>query len=154
MKKQSETMEIDHVQSDTNLALIKEFFKYYEAEDLAGLRLVLSPDIEWIVPGHHPLAGVKKGINEVLAYIIELKKSKFHADVKIVASNSDYVIDCHRGWGSHNGRTIDMTWVLLYKIEDGKIIKIQTYPEDQYAMDDFFWSVYNLKPIPDRLETN
>ncbi len=147
-------MHTDQVKADTNLALVKEFFKYYEAEDIAGLRVVLAPEIEWKVPGHHPLAGVKKGISEVLSYIIELKKSNFHADVKIVASNDNFVIDCHRGWGSHNDRSIDMSWVLLYEIKDNRIIRIQTYPEDQYAMDDFFWCAYKLKPIPDRLNPN
>ena len=49
-----------------NVAIVKQFFKYYENNDILGLREIFSPDIEWIVPGHHPLAGIKKGIEEII----------------------------------------------------------------------------------------
>ena len=46
-----------------------------------------------------------------------------------------------------------MNWTLLYEIEKGKIKKIQTFPGDQHSMDNFYWSVYELKDIPERLKT-
>ncbi len=134
-----------------NIAIVKQFFKYYKNNDVVGLREIFSPDIEWHVPGHHPLAGTKRGVEEVIAYYTQLQKAKFKAEVIILEGNDDHVIDCHRGWASVGDLKLDMNWVLLYKIKDGKIQSMQNFPSDQHAADAFFWKVYKLKDIPDRL---
>ncbi len=136
-----------------NVAIVKQFFKYYGSGDIVGLREIFDPDVEWIVPGHHPLAGVKKGIEEVIAYYKQLQKANFKAEVLILEGNDEYVIDCHRGWARVGDVKLDMNWVLLYKIENGKIKSMQNFPGDQHEADDFFWKVYKLKEIPDRLKT-
>ena len=134
-----------------NVAIVKQFFKYYEKNDILGLREIFAPDIEWHVPGHHPLAGTKKGIEEVIAYYKQLQKANFKAEVIILEGNDNHVIDCHRGWAKVGDERLDMTWVLLYTIENDKIKSMQNFPGDQHAADAFFWKVYNLKDIPDRL---
>ena len=134
-----------------NVAIVKQFFKYYEKNDILGLREIFSPEIEWHVPGHHPLAGTKKGIEEVIAYYKQLQKANFKAEVIVLEGNDNHVIDCHRGWAKVGGERLDLTWVLLYTIENDKIKSMQNFPGDQHAADAFFWKVYKLKDIPDRL---
>ena len=134
-----------------NVAIVKQFFKYYEKNDILGLREIFSPEIEWHVPGHHPLAGTKKGIEEVIAYYKQLQKANFKAEVIVLEGNDNHVIDCHRGWAKVDGERLDLTWVLLYTIENDKIKSMQNFPGDQHAADAFFWKVYKLKDIPDRL---
>lgn len=140
-----------NVAAQENIAIVKQFFKYYEKHDVVGLREIFAPDIEWNVPGHHPLAGVKKGVEEVIAYYVQLQKANFKAEVIVLEGNEDHVIDCHRGWAKVGDHKLDMNWVLLYTIENGKIKSMQNFPGDQQAADDFFWKVYKLKQIPDRL---
>jgi len=135
-----------------NIAIVKQFFKYYGKNDILGLREIFAPDIEWIVPGHHPLAGTKKGVEEVIAYYKQLQKANFKAEVIILEGNENYVIDCHRGWAEVGNIKLNMNWVLLYTIENGKIKSMQNFPADQHAADAFFWQVYKLKEIPDRLQ--
>ena len=134
-----------------NVAIVKQFFKYYKKNDIVGMREIFAPDIEWHVPGHHPLAGTKKGIEEVIAYYKQLQKANFKAEVIVLEANDNHVIDCHRGWAKVGDHKLDMNWVLLYTIENGKIKSMQNYPGDQHAADAFFWKVYTLKDIPDRL---
>ncbi|MDN3685174.1 hypothetical protein QW180_22660 [Vibrio sinaloensis] len=43
----------------------------------------------------------------------------------ILAANDTYVIDAHRGWSTAEGEQIDVNWVLLYQIKDGKIQRVQ-----------------------------
>jgi len=140
-----------NVAAQENIAIVKQFFKYYEKNDVVGLREIFADDIEWHVPGHHPLAGLKKGVEEVIAYYKQLQRANFKAEVIILEGNDDHVIDCHRGWARVGDHKLDMNWVLLYTIEDGKIKSMQNFPGDQHAADDFFWKVYKLKQIPDRL---
>lgn len=144
--------EKDHIIQE-NVALVRQFFKYYAKGDIVGLRSIMSQDVEWNVPGRHPLAGTKKGIEEVIAYYNQLQKANFKAEVMILEGNENYVIDCHRGWAKLQGFAIDIKWVLLYTIENGKIKSMTTFPSDQHAADAYFWNVYKLKPIPDRLES-
>lgn len=146
-------MDISNVIADDNLGIVKEFFKHYGSGDIIGMRSVLHDEIEWHVPGHHPLAGVKKGVEEVIAYYKLLQKANFKAEVLILEANDKYVVDCHRGWASFGGHKLNMNWTLLYEIENSKIKKIQTFPGDQHSMDNFFWAAYELKDIPERLKT-
>lgn len=76
-----------NITAQENVAVVKQFFKYYKNNDVVGFREIFAPDIEWIVPGHHPLAGVKKGIEEVIAYYKQLQKANFRAEVIIIEGN-------------------------------------------------------------------
>ena len=63
-------------------------------------------DIVWQIPGHHPLAGRKQGITEVLAFFDQLGKADFKAQPLVIAEQGDYVIDHHRGWSTKGSGSI------------------------------------------------
>ena len=138
--------------AEKNKAIVQKYYEYYSKGDINGIKSVMADDVEWTIPGHHPLSGTKKGVSEIVAFFKELQKSNFKAEVLVLEANEHYVIDCHRGWGEYNGRKIDMNWVLLFKIEKGKIKKVQNFAGDQHEADAFFWSAYRLKPVPERLK--
>lgn len=133
-----------------NLQTIEDFFAAYAAKDIARAREVLAPDISWFIPGHHPLSGTKKGVDEVLAFFDQLAKAEVKAQPLAIAVDGDYVLDHHRGW-SEVGRGLDVLWALAFKFEGGRIASVVNLCADQHKADEFFWSVYQLKPIPDRL---
>jgi hypothetical protein len=60
------------------------------------------------------------------------------------------VIDHHRGW-SENGPGLDILWCLVFRFRDGQIQEVTNLSSDQHKADLFFWEVYKLKPIPQRL---
>ena len=134
----------------SNLPKIQEFFAAYAAKDVSAVSSVMAQDIVWRIPGHHPLAGDKQGIAEVLAFFDQLAKAGFQAQPLVVAEQGDYVVDHHRGW-SAAGSGIDLKWCLVFRFEDGKIKEVTNFCEDQHKADLFFHEVYKLKPIPDRL---
>jgi uncharacterized protein len=134
----------------TNLQKIQAFFTAYAAKNVAGVREVMADDIAWTIPGHHPLAGTKRGVDEVLAFFDQLGKANFKAQPLVVAENGDYVVDHHRGWSEEAGG-LDLTWCLVFRFEGGKIKEVVNFCADQHKADLFFWKVYQLKPIPGRL---
>jgi uncharacterized protein len=141
-------------QVEANLALIARFYECYASGDLDAMRSeVLASDVVWVIPGHHPLAGPKRGADEIVAYFAQLAKADFRADPITLAANHEYVIDLHRGWGTHGDATLDITWVLAYQIVEGRIAHVQNFAADQHAADLFFWTVWGdqLRPVPDRL---
>ena len=134
----------------SNLSKIQDFFAAYAAKDVAAVSEVMAEDIVWRIPGHHPLAGDKRGISEVLAFFDQLAKAGFQAQPLVIAEQGDYVIDHHRGW-SKAGSGIDLTWCLVFRFENARIKEVTNFCEDQHRADLFFHEIYKLKPIPDRL---
>jgi ketosteroid isomerase-like protein len=65
-----------------------------------------------------------------------------------------HVIDCHRCLAEVGDISLDMNWVLLYTIEDGKIKSMTNFPVNQHEAGEFFCKVYRLKDVPDRLANN
>ncbi|MCV6602942.1 MAG: nuclear transport factor 2 family protein, partial [Cohaesibacter sp.] len=110
----------------------------YAKGDTAMLKEVVAEDVEWHIPGRHALAGTKRGLDELGAFFQALHGAGFKAEVMILAANDNYVIDAHRGWSNTGTGDVDLNWVLLYQIIDGKIQRIQNFSGDLYTSDVFF----------------
>jgi uncharacterized protein len=134
----------------SHLDKVHTLFAAYARKDVAGVQSVMADDIIWRIPGHHPLAGAKHGIEEVLAFFDQLARADFKLQPFVVAESGDYVVDHHRGW-SEVSPGLDLTWCLVFRFEHGKIKEVTNFCEDQHRADIFFNSVYTLKPLPDRL---
>jgi uncharacterized protein len=72
-----------------------------------GMRDVMADDIEWTIPGHHPLSGTNRGVEEVAAFFTQLGKSGFQADPLFLEANDEYVVDIHRDWTTEGVGKID-----------------------------------------------
>lgn len=135
-----------------NVSIIKRYYEAYGAGQIETIRSeIFAPNITWTIPGHHPLSGTKRGADEVLAFFQQLSKAKFQAEVLFLGGNDSYVVDVHRGWSNLERDNIDQLWALLFRIEGDRIVEAVNFPSDQHVADAFFWRVYPLKPIPDRL---
>lgn len=126
--------------SENNAALkvVQNFFVAYGKGDMDTLKNYVAEDVEWHIPGRHKLAGTKRGIDEFITFFNQLGTAGFKAKVMILAANDNYVIDAHRGWSTQAEQNIDLNWVLLYQIENGKIKRVQNFSGDWYASDQFF----------------
>jgi ketosteroid isomerase-like protein len=133
-----------------HVRLIRRYYEAYASGDPETLRPFFTPDIRWTIPGHHPLAGTKEGVDEVLAFFRELSKSGFRANTLCIAADRDWVVDLHRGW-STTPEGLDTIWALAFRIRGGRIAEAVNFAGDQHAADAFFWRVHPLAPLPDRL---
>jgi ketosteroid isomerase-like protein len=152
-----------------NLALVQRMYECFNRGDLDTIRNeIFARDLVWTLPGRHPLSGTKHGAEEVLAFFAELRRANIQVTLDpqndpatgIDTFGSDIVVEVHRGRGTVNVRDTDgnETAVVLnalncthYRIAGGRIAQVQVYMSDQAAADNFFWAVYQLKPIPERL---
>jgi uncharacterized protein len=137
---------------DPKLEAIDAFFAAYASYDLDQMRKVLADDIEWTIPGRHPLSGTKRGAEEVAAFFTQLGKAGFQADPLFLETNDEYVVDIHRGWTTEGVGQVDTLWALVWHFNaDGKVDRVVNLSGDQHQMDAFVWSNYPLAPIPARL---
>ena len=138
--------------TDDHLATIQAFFEAYAADDRDRISAALAADIQWLIPGHHPLAGIKQGIDEVLAFFAALAKAGFKAETFFLQASDDYVVDIHRGYSTQGVGKVDTTWALVWHFNaDGKVDRVINLSGDQHQMDAFVWANFDLRPLPDRL---
>lgn len=137
---------------DPKLTKIETFFAAYTAGDREKIRTVLSESIEWAIPGHHPLAGTKHGIPEVLSFFEQLAKTGFKAETIFLEASDEYVVDIHRGYSTEGKGKVDTYWALIWHFDSqGKVDRVFNLSGDQHQMDQFIWDNFSLKPLPDRL---
>jgi uncharacterized protein len=137
---------------DPKLDAIEAFFDAYAAGDRRRIASVLSGEIQWSIPGHHPLSGTKYGIDEVLAFFAALAKTGFKADPIFLGVSDEYLVDIHRGYSTSGEGNVDTTWALVWHFGvDGKVDRVINLSGDQHQMDAFIWANFALRPLPDRL---
>ena len=137
---------------DPKIGLVEKFFTAYADADADGIAAVLSQEITWTIPGHHPLAGTKRGISEVRAFFEQLSRAGFRAEPIFLGANEEYVVDIHRGWSTEGVGKVDTTWALVWHFSpDGTVDRVVNLSGDQHGMDAFIWANFPLAQLPDRL---
>jgi len=144
-------------------------YECFNRNDMDTIRNeIFAPDLIWGLPGRHPLSGVKHGAEEVLAFFAQLVRANIQVTLDpsrdpstgVDTFGDDTVVEVHRGQGTTTVRddagnespvTLNALNCTHYRIRDGRIAQVQVYISDQHAVDNFFNTVYQLKPIPDRL---
>ena len=76
--------------------IIDRYFKAYAAHDLDAVSEVLAEDVTWHFPGHHPLSGTKRGIEEVVAFFDEMGQMQLRPDKYVIGANDGYVLEAQR----------------------------------------------------------
>ncbi len=113
---------------------IRRFYECYTNHDFEAMKHeVLAEDVTWLIPGHHPLAGIKRGADEIIAYFDTLSETNFQAELISLSASEDWVVDLHRGWGHYGELSLDIIWVLAYRIEAGRIKEVRNFAQDSHA---------------------
>lgn len=127
-------------QADANHAVVRAYCDAWQKGDAAAIFALYHDDITLHYFGRSPLAGDhvgKPAAVSVLAKVQQMTNRKLLA-IRGTMAGDDYasVISDER-W-ERDGRTMDLTRVLLYKIRDGKLFECWIYDEDQRAVDEFW----------------
>lgn len=117
---------------------------------------VLTPDFTYCIPGHHPLSGIKHGVDEVAAFFSTMveKANLLQDNLTITPFGEDGVVDVHHAYsaqGGVNGAFLEIYNCFIYKIRDGKLAEIRVFTNAQHSIDDYFCAIYAYKPIPQSL---
>ena len=130
----------------TKQELVDAFFESYSKRDIEGVLQVMDKNVTWSFLGQHKLAGIKKGIDEVIAFFDSMGsimiESKPVIKKLIVASNETYMIECqHIRTNRDDGINIEHDVSVLWKFENGKIISGIHFFADAQAADHYFSTV-------------
>lgn len=137
----------------SNVEVVEKMYQCFKAGDMETLKAeVFAEDLQWHLPGHHPLAGTKKGVDEVLAFFGRLRSLGLQVTpLGMGELNSGGVVEVYKAKGEVNGAKLNAFNCNYYTVREGRITEVQVLMADQHGYDAFFWEAYQLKPIPDRL---
>src|SRR3954453_5011483 len=81
------------------MATVDRMYQCFGTGDMETLKNeVFAPDIEWALPGHHPLSGTKKGADEGLAFFGALIAVGVNVDnTSFGTIGDDRVVEPHSG---------------------------------------------------------
>lgn len=134
--------------------LVLEFFEAYARHDKEAIKKVMAGDVIWIFPGENPLAGMKKGIDEVVHFFNTISEIMGHSyqDVeKIVDGENDhYLLECHHLQTNRKGPyNLDNLVCVLWQVENNKIVSGRHFFSDARSASSFFSHVMREKKFTD-----
>jgi len=129
-----------------NLHIIYKFFEAYGRQDPVAIRKVMAEDATWTARGRHPLAGIRRGLPEVLEFFDQMGaimgKSYVNVVKLVLGANDDYVIECqHVRTNRADGNNLDHLVCVLWRFADGKIVEGTHFFADPEQVDGFFSAV-------------
>lgn len=125
-----------------NEALVRKGYEAFGKGDMATLGELFAEDIVWSTPGNNPLAGTRKGQQEVFelfAKVAELTGGNFSLEIHDVLANDEHTVALVTARGSREGKSIKDHQVHVFHIQDGKVTEYWGHPTEQNAVDEF-WS--------------
>jgi uncharacterized protein len=113
--------------------------RMYAGGDVEPLRALLSRDIEWHVPGENPIAGVYRGVEEVLGYFRhrrELAANTLRLDPgEILVGDRDHIAVLTDGFATISGLEHRWSTIGLYRLGGRRINACWLLPFDQSQFD-------------------
>jgi ketosteroid isomerase-like protein len=137
----------------SNTEVIKRMYAAFHAGDMDKLRNeVYAPDITWYMPGQHPLSGLHDGIDQVMAFNAALANAGITVDNLHVGELDDgTVVEKHLGHGHADGVDYLFPTCTSYRVENDRIVEVRVHAGDPHAVNEYMWSRYRLKALPERL---
>lgn len=130
----------------TNQEIVNKFFEAYSKRDMNAIKQVMAENASWTFLGQHKLAGIKNGVEEIIAFFDTMSgimsKSKPMVKKIVTGSNDNYLVECqHIKTNREDGINIDHQVCVLWTFENGKIISGRHFFADPVAADRFFEAV-------------
>ena len=96
----------DKMDAKSSLSVVQRMYECFNKGDMDTIRReIFAKDLVWRLPGHNPLAGVKHGAEEVIAFFAQLRKANIQVDlIGLDSRGESTVVETHRG----HGRTGDL----------------------------------------------
>jgi ketosteroid isomerase-like protein len=127
----------------SNIQVIERFFEACASHDRERLATVMDENAQWTNLGKHPMAGVHRGIDEIVSFFDRMGKvmgeSKVKVERLVTGAEGDYVVEAqHIRTARSDGCNLDHRACVLWRFSDGKIVEGTHFFSDHDAVDRFF----------------
>ncbi len=108
--------------------------------DVETLRRVCAEDLVWHASGRGSRSGDYRGQRAVLEYLAEIGDAaeRFDSHLENVLVSDDLAAVLFRVSGRRGAKTLDTGFILIFRIDTGRIVEVWAVPRDQHAVDEFW----------------
>jgi hypothetical protein len=124
-----------------NEEIVRRLFDAFVQSDGFALRGLFAEEAVWVVPGRSLLAGTYSGRREVFRFLGRLRTETggtYATQLVDALASEGRAAAVYHAQGRRNGRTLDLDQVLLFRIEDGRIVEVTALPCDPAAFEEFW----------------
>ncbi|WP_328603376.1 nuclear transport factor 2 family protein [Amycolatopsis sp. NBC_00345] len=124
-----------------NIALMRKVYDAFGVGDVQTAGSYWTEDAVHHYPGRSPLSGEHHGLQESIAFaeqMFELTGGNLRMDVLEIGASDNHAFALLHTHYERKGRVLEMPFVNVARIEGGKIAEFWTYPNDLYAIDEFW----------------
>jgi uncharacterized protein len=126
-----------------HVALVRRGYEALARGDMDAMSEIASNEVEFHIPGDHPLAGDYKGSDAYRRYyrrLMEATSGGYRVELEhVFMDGRGHVIAVHRGTAERDGRMRHQLLAVLYTITNDKVTAINVFDEDIDASNQF-WS--------------
>jgi uncharacterized protein len=127
---------------EQNAELVRRGYHAFNTADVPLLKQIMDANCTWETPGKSPVAGFRKGVDNVLAQFGTYGGSTegtFKAELQFVAAATEgRVVAVHRNTAKRNGRTLNTMCCITFVIKDGRVVSGKEHFFDLYNWDAFW----------------
>ena len=125
--------------NQVNKKIAEDFLCAYKAHDWEGIKSLLHADIKWTLPGDGIISGTARGADAV----IERTKTIIGGGVQtklhhILVGQNGLTLSLNNTATSADGRILDEELATVLTVDNGLIIKIDTYLSNVPMMEKYF----------------
>lgn len=124
----------------TNGELVSTALAAARSGDAAAAAAHLSANFAWRIPGSSPIAGTTHGAAEWVAKFHRLLGEGLHPEIEAVLEGERHVVTIQRNRATSGEHRLDVRVVNVFEIEGARIVRMDTFFDDQAVLDRF-WSV-------------
>jgi ketosteroid isomerase-like protein len=131
------------IETHPNVVLMRKVYEAFTKGDVESAAAYWTDDCVHHYPGRSPLSGSHQGIESANAFagkMFELTRGRIQMSIEEVGASESYAFALVQTRYQRDGKPdLSMRFINVSLIRDGKIAVFWTYPDDQYAVDEF-WS--------------
>jgi ketosteroid isomerase-like protein len=124
-----------------NATLIRDALRAVARGEAETLKRLCADGIQWHAMGRTPWVGDHEGIDAVLDYLGRLGEAAdvFDADLTDLLVSEERAATVMQLSARRGDRRLEVQFVILYRIAEGKIVEAWSTPLDPHATD-VFWA--------------
>lgn len=120
--------------------LVRRLYSAFGESDHARLLDCFADDVHLVQTGKNQLAGHFRGRDEVVGHFADIARltDRMSMEPEDVLEGNAYVAAINRMTVEINGDSRVFHVIHVFHIEDGRITRMRSVPEDPYGLDNFF----------------
>jgi ketosteroid isomerase-like protein len=129
------------VSEHSNAQLLRKVYDAFGRGDVETASTYWTEDAVHHYPGRSVLAGSHKGLQATQDFarqMAELTEGNIQMEVLDIGASDDYAYALLHTRYQRGDKVLETPFINVAKIENGKIKEFWTYPDDQYAVDEFW----------------